>query len=533
MNPGAPRSLRDGRLVRRAGTDIATSTWSARAGIGVQAHRTPRAVGFWIALLVVFALSPALEAQTGDGPVFALIDATKPIAEAVTVDGLEADWSGIPAFPDPPGDARGDGSRDIRSVAIAPLSDAWLVRIETRAPPSIEDLAFWLDIDYRGAEALDLELGLYDGFPDILWRYPEGGSASMSSWDESTTVLGNIVEVRIPLAALDTELRSNNPEMADDLTGSGARSWIRVTPVTRDSGLLVDTGPAVASYRLLETPFTLDPPLPTPTGSPDPAVPLRKPLAGIQYVGQGADGIYSHGGIWGYDLFKVDHSLHPDDPSPSGSNDDYFSFGEPVLASTAGTLASFDDVHPDLPPRPNPCAWQPPNFAFLDAGGGAGVLFSHLVQGSVSATVGTAFDPGETIGSLGHSGSCSWPHLHLEARTIGGGDPSRPIELIDLEVGLNRSLKDPWSRRLSTWGVREGFFIRSHTCSDPTLALDQNDIGSADHFLGVDSITADNGFLVRSIDTVELSSPTILLGNGFSVAAGAELLINNDTPSCL
>jgi len=104
----------------------------------------------------------------GDGPVFARIEALRPVAAAIAIDGDGSDWGAIPTFSDPVGDAGGDSSRDITSFAIAPLADALLVEITTASAPSTGDLAFWLDIDYMGQEPLDLEIGLYLGFPDIL-----------------------------------------------------------------------------------------------------------------------------------------------------------------------------------------------------------------------------------------------------------------------------------------------------------------------------------------------------------------------------
>src|SRR5207344_492003 len=101
------------------------------------------------------------------------IEALRPVAAALAIDGNGADWGAIPSLPDPAGDAGGDGSRDITSLAIAPLADSLAVRITTAAPPSTYDLAFWLYVDYVGFERVDLEIGLYLGFDDIVWIYPE------------------------------------------------------------------------------------------------------------------------------------------------------------------------------------------------------------------------------------------------------------------------------------------------------------------------------------------------------------------------
>src|SRR5262245_2026173 len=143
--------------------------------------------------LVLAALAPAARANgpIGDAPVFARIEALRPVAAAVTIDGNAAHWGATPTSVDPAGAAGGDGSRDIVATAIAPLADALLVRIETAAPPSTYDLSFWLYVDFAGQEPIELEIGLYVGFDDILWSRPEGGAWSFQYWHDSVTAIGN------------------------------------------------------------------------------------------------------------------------------------------------------------------------------------------------------------------------------------------------------------------------------------------------------------------------------------------------------
>ncbi len=396
-----------------------------------------------------------------DDRVFALIDTARSAATSIVVDGqADPQWTSIPSWPDPVGDAA-DASRDIVGVTIAPLADAWLLRIETAAAPSTADLAFWLFIDYRGRERLDLELGLYLGFPDVLWVYPEDAGASVQNWDHTATVLGSsFLEVRVPLTELAAVLPS---PMADDLTGTNARPWVRITALSRDTmGNIVDRAPPSAAYRLLETPYNLDGPLDTVSGEPSPAPPLvlpTLPTTQQQFVGQGAGGLTSHSAQWAYDLFQTDANLEPGSPVGSDNNSDYFSFGEPLTAPLEATAISLDNAQPDQPPLADPCAASTPNFVFLDVGSGIGLLMSHLQQGSITTSPASVVAAGDLLGTVGHSGSCSWPHLHLEAQTLGGMFPSRPIELGEVDVGLNPRPDDPWRRQVSNWTLREGVFV--------------------------------------------------------------------------
>jgi len=417
-----------------------------------------------LACALLGAPSGAARAQ-GDAAVFARIEALRPVAAAIAIDGSCADWAAIPELPDPSGDAGGDASRDITGVALAPQADALAVKLETAGPPSGADLAFWLDLDFRAHEPLDLQLGLYPGFPDILWIYEEGAPATFHNWDFAVSAVGSCVELRIPYAELDAVLPAS---MQGQLSGSAARSWLRVRPFTVDiaSGETVDRGAAAASFRLVATPYPLDPPL-APGGGATVEIPL--PLAGAWYVGQGAFGLFSHASSFAYDLHRVNGELHPDDPFESPDNADYFSFGEPVTAPVAGSVFSVDGSQPDLPPRSASPPAAPPNFVFLDIGGDIGLLFSHLRSGSVSLAQGAPVAAGQALGEVGHSGSASWPHLHLDAQDIAAGFATRPIALRQVRVGLNPIPHDPWARRLASWGVREGFFAEALPPSLPAL----------------------------------------------------------------
>lgn len=406
------------------------------------------------------ALAPTARANgpIGDAPAFARIEALRPVAAAIAIDGNGADWGAIPVLPDPPGDAGGDGSRDITGVAIAPLADALLVRIETVAAPSTEDLAFWLDIDFVGQEPLDIEIGLYAVFPDILWTYPEAAPPFFQEWPEAgdpTTAIASVLEVRIPYAELAALLP---PAMAAALTGPGARPFVRVTPFSVQSEPpfgLVDYGPAAASFRLVPTPYVLDSTLPA---GADAAVVVPQPLDGLWYVGQGPFGLGTHAGYWGYDFSIVDNTLHPDVPYLSPNLGDYMSFAEPVRAPVAGTVISTVDGNDDIAPRSGgPGA---ANFVWMDIGGDVALLFTHLKKSSVAVVPTQSVAAGAVIGQVGNSGSGAWPHLHLGASLLPSGETTVPLAFKDVEVGLNPVANDPWLRWLPAWGIREGYLTR-------------------------------------------------------------------------
>jgi hypothetical protein len=270
----------------------------------------------------------------------------------------------------------------------------------------------------------DVELALNPGGNDVLFYAPEDGCTAgppdfcSLSWEHATLAIGSAVEARIPYAELDAVLP---PAMQGKLTGSGARSFVRVRPHTIDYPppdffyTEIDDGAAVASFRLVTTPYAFDPPL-APGGSPFTALP--NPLPGLWYVGQGPFSHGSHSGYWGYDLHKTDAALHPESPAGSTNLVDHFSFGQPILAPVAGTVYSVVNNGPDHPPY-DYSAPGPPNFLFLQIPGNIGLLFSHTKQGTIP------FAPGHSVAANALVGRRALRRRRLAAPALRCGDDSR------------------------------------------------------------------------------------------------------------
>ena len=416
-----------------------------------------------------------------DSAVYALIEELRPIASDIVIDGLASDWSGIPEFPDPPGDAiGGDTGRDIVGVALAPLEDAILVLIRTAGAPSTDDLAFLVEIDLIG-------FSVFETNPDLTLLWSRTNSDPLKVFDESECTNGTcspsatswaeidaswasgtsgIVEVRIPYSELQAVLPAS---MWSELASGNHRTWVRVRASTRVDPLpeTIDYGAAVASYRLLPTPYPLDPP-----AEPGPVV-ISPPLSGKWFVGQGGgNGVWGHGSSpFAYDFYTVDHSLHASNPPDSLKLDDYFSWGDPVTLPVPGTVLAVASGNPDNPPQQSNQG-QPSNGVAVDISGGRFLQLFHFMQGTtISTTPGTEIAAGETIGLVGNSGPSVWPHLHIEAREFPIPCPCDyvPMAFSSVEVGLNPG-EDPWSRTFREWEIREGFFFGPVPSPVPALS---------------------------------------------------------------
>jgi len=411
------------------------------------------------ALLVAAAclLPPAASAQSASSAailVHARIAAVKSIAERIVIDGKGADWQGIPVFGGSSG-AIDDPSRHITAVAIAPREEDLLVMLRTAGRPSLEDLAFWLNVDYMGGQAEDFQLGIAQREPHVLWVYPPGQPATSGTLSAIQYAIDEVVEIRIPYAVLARALPG---PMADALRGAAARSWMRVSPFTWNyrTRAFVAWGAAVASYRLLPGLAPLDPPLPAPG---DAARTLPLPLSGKWYVGQGAFGAWTHGNSWAYDLYIVDATLHPSRVRDSNNPDDYYSWDQSVIAPADGKVIRSRSTSRDQAARQSLQNGDPPNELYLDIGERVGYWIAHFKQGTPAIGPGASVAPGQALGLIGHSGSTTWPHLHIGLWRLPEGRQTLPMALARVRVGLNPGADDPWARSLEAWDIREGFFV--------------------------------------------------------------------------
>jgi len=106
-------------------------------------------------------------------------------------------------------------------------------------------------------------------------------------------------------------------------------------------------------------------------------------------------------------------------------NEDFYCYGEALLAVADSTVASVVDgipenQHPDaLPPSSN---WRTltGNRVILDLGGNVFAIYAHLQPGSIKVKPGQRVQQGEVLGLIGNSGFSEGPHLHFQLANADG-----------------------------------------------------------------------------------------------------------------
>jgi hypothetical protein len=101
-----------------------------------------------------------------------------------------------------------------------------------------------------------------------------------------------------------------------------------------------------------------------------------------------------------------------------GRNENFWGFGEPVLAVADGEVVTVSDSIPDNTPGKLPVAPTITNIAgnhvILRVGPSRYVMYAHLERGSVRVRAGQHVKRGDAIALLGNSGQATAPHLHLQ-----------------------------------------------------------------------------------------------------------------------
>ena len=102
------------------------------------------------------------------------------------------------------------------------------------------------------------------------------------------------------------------------------------------------------------------------------------------------------------------------------ANEQYWIWGQPVLAPADGTVVAVRDGLPENIPGQTTDSTDPQvapgNHVVLDLGNDEFLYLAHLQNGSVRAQVGERVVAGQTLGLVGNSGNSFEPHLHIHVQ---------------------------------------------------------------------------------------------------------------------
>ena len=229
----------------------------------------------------------------------------------------------------------------------------------------------------------------------------------------------------------DNRMVSKEVSTGPDLPARSAVSWVRI-PFGR---------PWFARIDEIHWRFTLRDPQGT-TGIVEHVVPitdyrqkvhLRLPFSGTWVVHSGNELTTGHRRtglnaltMYGWDIVKVGPNGMPY-RTDGGTPQDYYAYGEPVLAAGDGVVVEMRNDIPEYgigetPPREvleKDGDVFAGNLVSLDHGNGEYSLTCHMQPGSVTVKVGDKVKAGQLLGRVGNSGVAQIPHVHFNLMNRG------------------------------------------------------------------------------------------------------------------
>jgi murein DD-endopeptidase MepM/ murein hydrolase activator NlpD len=137
--------------------------------------------------------------------------------------------------------------------------------------------------------------------------------------------------------------------------------------------------------------------------------------------------------------FALDLLMTRDGRSHSGDGaelEDYYCYGQPVLAPAAGKVVWLQDSLPDNRPGRTDPRHPTGNAVILDHGHDEYSLLAHLQPRTLEVRLGQRVRTGDVIGLCGNSGNTTEPHLHyhLQDGPRFGDADGLPPRFLDLYV---------------------------------------------------------------------------------------------------
>ena len=185
-----------------------------------------------------------------------------------------------------------------------------------------------------------------------------------------------------------------------------------------------------------------------PTGQPEPpvaksSIPLAFPFRGQWSVFWGGDRPEANPHV----LFRSQRRaadldvVGADGASYRGDgkkNEDYYAYGQEVLAVADGTVVTaIDGVPENSPGSLNPTS-AVGNVVILQHNDSLYSVYAHLQPGKIRVQVGAKVKQGTVLGQCGNSGNSSQPHLHFQLQDGPLVESSWGVEPVFKDVALVR-----------------------------------------------------------------------------------------------
>jgi murein DD-endopeptidase MepM/ murein hydrolase activator NlpD len=161
--------------------------------------------------------------------------------------------------------------------------------------------------------------------------------------------------------------------------------------------------------------------------------------------------------------------LGPDGKDHHGegkSNEDFYAYGQDVLAVADGTVVTVIDGVPDNTPGSMNRYVVPGNCVTIQHTDSLYSVYAHLRPGKSRVKVGMKVKQGAVVGSVGNSGNSSQPHLHFQLQDGPLAEKALGVEGVFKDVALVRDGKSS--------KVAEYTFLKGDLVGEPQPAAKKN-----------------------------------------------------------
>ena len=151
---------------------------------------------------------------------------------------------------------------------------------------------------------------------------------------------------------------------------------------------------------------------------------LKLPFNGDWFVYQGGRFIYQNPNVYrDSEKYQLTFSVLKDGRPYSGDgskNEQFYCYGQPVLAPADGTVVQITDTYADNPPGRPDQVLPSGNRVLISHGNQEYSLLTHLKQNSIKVKRGAKVKQGDVVAECGNSGSSPVPHLEYQLQNSKG-----------------------------------------------------------------------------------------------------------------
>lgn len=151
---------------------------------------------------------------------------------------------------------------------------------------------------------------------------------------------------------------------------------------------------------------------------------LKLPFSGEWFVYQGGPDIYQNANAYrDAERYSMVFTVLKDGRAFSGDgtkNEQFYCYGQPVMAPADGTVALINDTYADNMPGRSEQIMPTGNRVLIYHGHNEYSLLMHLKQNSIKVKTGAKVKQGDVVAECGNSGSSPAPHLEYRLQNSKG-----------------------------------------------------------------------------------------------------------------